>query len=300
MRLTDAYKLFELEAGRLNTDQSRESYRRTVQQLAAFAGNKALSSYTAEELTAFCLGGDGRGEAPRTITGRKTRVCSLFHWLTYRKLVAKDPTVDLAYTVCPRGGGVRKRTWLTKAETGELATHFNLEDPRGHRDYVVYRTTLMLGLRRSETASLRWPMFAADLSDVTIVGKGRKMATLPLPAALRTCLDRWRRLEPADAVPFPRFRFENGFVTGERGRQEALWQTPIGPDGVYKIIRQHTPVAPHDLRASFAGILDTDGVPLKVVQGLMRHDNLATTDRYLERSPARLARVVDTVDWGSS
>jgi integrase len=295
VKLSDAYALFVDEAGVLNTDQSRDAYRKTVNQLIRTCGNKALGSYTADELTAFCLGEPGA--APASISNRKTRLSSLFHWCAYRKLVGRDPTIDLAYTVRPRGGPVREHTWLTKADTATIAQSFNLEDPRGHRDYVVYRTTLMLGLRRSETASLRWPMFRADLTTVTIVGKGQKQATLAVPTALRTVLHRWRELEPDGAVPFPRFRFCNDFKG--RANNEPMWTVPIGSNAVYNIVRQHAGVAPHDLRRSFAGILEADHVPLKDVQGLMRHNNLATTDRYLERSPQRLARVVETVDWGT-
>jgi site-specific recombinase XerC len=296
MKLSDAFTLYVAESGALNTDASREAYRKTVRQLAHYCGDKALNSYTVDELTAFCLGDGGRGDAPHTVAARRTNLHSVFDWCAYRKLVAKDPTAELKHTVKPRGGNVRTHTWLTKADTVEHAARFNLEDPKSHRDLVVFRTTLMLGMRRSEVASLRWPMFRDDLSTVTFTGKGNKLATLPVPGALRTVLDRWHRLEPDGAVPFPRFRWQHDFAGN--WRMAPAWGTAITAAGVYQIIRDHIDVAPHDLRRSLAGILEADGVPLKDVQGLMRHDNLATTDRYLERSPQRLARVVDTVDWG--
>jgi len=295
MKLSEALALYIDEAGALNTDQSRQSFRKTFRQLAAYAGDKALSSYGVDELTAFCLGDGGRATAPRTIAARRTRLHSVFAWCTYRKLISRDPTADLAYTVKSRGGSVRKHTWLTKAETGAIDSGFNLEDPMQHRDYALYRTTLMLGLRRSETASLRWEMFREDLSTVSIVGKGRKLATLPLPPKLRDVLGGWRQLEPPEAVPWPRFRWEHDFAGN--WRMVADWTEPIGPSGVYDIVRRHTPVAPHDLRRSFAGILDADGVPLKVLQQMMRHENSATTDHYLESSPGRLAMVAEGVDW---
>jgi site-specific recombinase XerC len=139
-------------------------------------------------------------------------------------------------------------------------------------------------------------MFREDLTTVTFVGKGRKLATLAVPSPLRTILHQWRGLEPPEAVPFPRFRWQHDFAGN--WRMAACWTTPLTDDGIYHAIRDHVGVAPHDLRRSFAGILDTDKVPLRDIQGLMRHDNLATTDRYLERSPQRLARVAETVDWG--
>lgn len=295
MKLTEAFELYVAESGNLNTDQSRQSFQKTIRQLANYAGDRALGSYTADELTAFCLGDGGRATAPRTINARRTRLHSVFAWCTYRKLISRDPTNDLAYTVKTRGGAVRKHTWLTKTEAATIDHAFNLEDPMQHRDYALYRTTLMLGLRRSETASLRWDMFRDDLSTVSIVGKGRKLATLPLPPKLRSVLAGWRSLQPVDAVPWPRFNWDHDFAGNWRLRAE--WTNPIGPSGVYDIIRRHTPVAPHDLRRSFAGILDADGVPLKVLQQMMRHENSSTTDHYLESSPSRLAMVAEGVDW---
>jgi integrase/recombinase XerD len=292
MKLSEAFVIFADESGALTTTQSRDAYHKTVNQLATHCGDKALGSYSTDELTAFCL----RPGAPATIRGRRDRIRSIFRWCAYRKLVARDPTADLKYTVNPRGGAVKQHTWLTKPETAQVASGFNLEDPRSHRDYVVYRTTLMLGLRRSETASLRWPMFRDDLSTVSLIGKGRKLATLTVPPKLRETLAAWRQLEPEGAVPFPRFNWNHDFKGN--WRMTPWWTTPIGVDAVYQIIRKHTPVAPHDLRRSFAGILEADGVPLKDVQGLMRHSNLATTDRYLQTSPARLRSVVDGFDWG--
>lgn len=296
MKLSEAFELFVAEAGQVTTDQSRASYRRTIRQLIDHSGDKALGSYTAEELTAFCLGLDGRGTAASTINARRTRVRSVFGWLAWRRLVPRDPSIHLNRTVKARGGGVREHHWLNKAETATIATRFNLEDPRGHRDYAVYRTTLMLGLRRSETASLRWSNFRDDLSTVTVLGKGRKLATLSVPQMLRDVLARWRAMEPADAVPFPAFQYITDWASGGR-RLVACWEVPLTAAGIYQIVRRYTGVAPHDLRRSFAGILEADGVKLRDVQGLMRHNNLATTDRYLEKSPQRLAQVVETVDW---
>lgn len=293
MKMSEAFAVYTAESGALTTDQSHHAYQKTIRQLIARCGDKALGSYTTDELTAFCLGDN---LAPNYIKARRTRLRSVFRWCAYRKLVARDPSADLEYTVRPRGGGVKEHTWLTKPETVKVAAGFNLEDPRSHRDYVVYRTTLMLGLRRSETASLRWPMFRHDLSTLSFVGKGRKQATVVVPPALRHTLDAWRSLEPDGSVPFPRFNWDHDF----RGnwRMTPRWTTPIGPSGVYDIIRSHTPVAPHDLRRSLAGILEADGVPLKDVQNVMRHSNVATTDRYLSTSPERLRTVVNGFDWG--
>jgi site-specific recombinase XerD len=301
MKLSEAVELYIATVGTLRTDQSRLGMRKVARQLVDYCGDLRLDNYTVEDLTGFCLGHGGRGSAPNTVAYRLGLIRPFFDWAEWQGHVRKSLTPALKHTVKAGHGGVRAHTWLSETQVLEALHSFNLEDPRQHRDLVVFRTTLMLGLRRSETASLRWPMFKRDLSTVTFVGKGAKLATLPLPATLQTELARWRDVEPEGAVPFP--SFHSAFDDDGNHIVEAQWTRPIGANGVYYIIKEIADklgvpsLAPHDLRRTFAGLIEEKGVGLRDLQQLMRHSQLATTDRYMKSDPGRLAKIVRGVEW---
>jgi site-specific recombinase XerD len=301
MRLTEAVDHYIATAGRLRTEQSQAKMRAAGHQLAMYCGDRALSAYTTEDLTGFCLGHGGRGDAPNTIGTRLSLLRPFFNWCAYQRLITANPATDLAYTVRPGHNPVREHTWLGEREVTEIARSFNLEDPRQHRDLIVFRTTVMLGMRRSEVASLRWDSFRRGMSEVSFVGKGTKLAELPINATLRDALERWRASQPEGSVPFPRFRWT--IDAGGTPRFESRWTEALGPNGIYDIVKtiaaahgiEH--LAPHDLRRSFAGIMENKGVGLRDVQRLMRHEQLSTTDKYMEKNPARLRGVVDSLEW---
>jgi integrase/recombinase XerC len=303
MRLSEASAFYLATAGNLRTDASRLRLRATCRQLADFCGDRAMSSYTLDDLTGFCLGHGGRGTAPASIQTRVSVLRPFFDWCAWQKIITRNPATGLKYTVKVGHVGVREHTWLNEGQVIDIVRSFNLEDPYQHRDFVVFRTTVMLGMRRSEVASLRWGSFRRGLAEVSFTGKGSKLATLPVPGVLAGELDRWRRTQPDGAVPFPSFRW----LIGDDGvpALDTRWNRPIGPNGVYAIVKRiaHAhgveSLAPHDLRRSFAGIMEAKGVGLRDLQALMRHEQLSTTDRYMERNPGRLARAIEGVTWAS-
>jgi integrase len=82
------------------------------------------------------------------------------------------------------------------------------------------------------------------------------------------------------------------------------WDLPLGDDGIYVAVRKagercELSLAPHDMRRSFAGILEDDGIPVTDIQRAMRHTNVGITSGYLEQNPRRAAAVTKglTIDY---
>lgn len=301
MKLLEACELYLATGGTYHSDQSRQGMRKVARQLADYCGDRALHAYTTDDLTGFCLGHGGRGTAPNTIKSRLHMLRPFFDWCAWRGHIGKNPATALKFTVKPGNGGVREHTWLTRDDVARFVAGVNLEDLRQHRDLAVFSTTVMLGMRRSEVASLRWPSFRQDLTEVSFVGKGNKFATLPVPATLQHRLDTWRTSQPEGAVPFPSFAWLwNGVGVGELVAQ---WATPIKAAGVYQIVKRAAvelgvpTLAPHDLRRTLAGILEEQGRSLKEIQEVLRHANLSTTDRYMSKNPGRVRDALEAVKW---
>lgn len=158
------------------------------------------------------------------------------------------------------------------------------------RDRAIVEVAYAAGLRISELASAELATLDLRRGEIRVLGKGRKERTgllgRPAIAALEAYLDAGRpallarRREPG---PEPAVMFLNheGAAIGVRGlrfRIARLCKAAGLPEGV----------SPHTLRHSFATHLLDGGADLRVVQELLGHESLATTQVYTHVSPARL------------
>ena len=152
------------------------------------------------------------------------------------------------------------------------------------------------GLCRRACASASWPpptSASLDLrrGEIRVLGKGRKerigLLGRPAIAALTALARRWPPGRPrpatsgADALPTAVFLNQRGAPIGVRGLRYRL-------DRLVRAAGLPSGVSPHTLRHSFATHLLDGGADLRVVQELLGHENLATTQIYTHVSPGRL------------
>lgn len=302
MRLMEAARLFVEESGRIKTPASRRSFLKVIGHLNKWADEGdgvTLEELTEQQLTDWCLAPreDGTGPvAPSTIRNRRAHVRSMYSWATWRGYVETDPASQLDWSVSPGTGGVVSHTWLTE-EIAKAILDAPFDHPSAERDRVIILLGMMTGLRAGvEMVGLRWDQFNDEMTTLTIVGKGSKLATVGVPDQLRNALIEWKKKNEVDGpYVLPRFRK----VWDPAARREAWmtdWDTPVGYDGVLFAVRnvgkRHgIKLRPHDLRRSFASILEGQGVPLNDISIAMRHENVATTSRYLDRNPAKATAV---------
>ncbi|MCI0584166.1 MAG: tyrosine recombinase [Chloroflexi bacterium] len=158
------------------------------------------------------------------------------------------------------------------------------------RDRAIIETAYAAGLRISELASAELGLVDLRRGEVRVTGKGRKerIGLLGRPAvqALGVYLEEARPIllafrsapGPDPAVVFLNHRGDGLGVRGLRYRIDRLCRAAGLPEGV----------SPHTLRHSFATHLLDGGADLRVVQELLGHESLATTQVYTHVSPARL------------
>jgi len=161
------------------------------------------------------------------------------------------------------------------------------------RDRAIVEVAYAAGLRISELAAADLGSVDLKRGEIRVIGKGRKerigLLGRPAIAALEAYLEHGRPLlldrRPAVAAPPPPtaiFLNHTGGALGVRGlryRLDRLCRAAGLPEGV----------SPHTLRHSFATHLLDGGADLRVVQELLGHENLATTQIYTHVSPGRLA-----------
>ncbi len=162
-------------------------------------------------------------------------------------------------------------------------------DALGLRDRAVLEVLYGGGVRVSELCGLSAGDWDRQENVVRVMGKGRKERTVPLGRKARAALEAWLSRR-ADLSPIPG---EDALFLNRLGGR-------LGPRSVARLIDKHVlacalkrHVHPHALRHSFATHLLDGGADLRVIQELLGHASLSTTQRYTDVSWDRLQAVYD-------
>lgn len=175
--------------------------------------------------------------------------------------------------------GVRTGRWLTGAQAEELLAAPDGSTLKGKRDRALIAVMIGCGLRRSEASALlfeniqirddRWVI-------VDLVGKGRRLRTVPMPLWAKTAIDDWSR---GAAISSGKV-FRSLRVGGQLG-DCLLPQNILGLVIGYGNLIGVRKLAPHDLRRTFARLAYDGQANLKQIQLSLGHASISTTERYL-------------------
>ena len=285
MRLTNTAERYIAEAGRLRTPISERKFTDAIGNLSRYVSDD-IDAVTPENLTAWCL--HGTDPAPNTVRTRRTMVTTFFAWCAWKGIIDEDPAKDLKFSVVPGKGTRTVHTWLDKAQVVEVLSKMP-QSPLGDRDRLIVMFGTLCGLRASEMTAVRWHDIDPDCSQFTLAGKGGKVATIGVPEELQAALLTWKTRVP-DGVDVVLPRIDNQLGVGGFRAETIDWGTPLKYKGVLGAAHR-AGLNPHDLRRSFAGILEDEGVPVTDISRAMRHSNVATTSLYLDKNPQRTAEV---------
>jgi integrase/recombinase XerD len=176
---------------------------------------------------------------------------------------------------------------LGAAETTALLTHAD-EGRRRLRDRALLELLYACGLRVSEVSTLRGTQVNFEAGFVTVMGKGSKERVVPLGRPARQALERYLAEERPGLL---RGRPSPFVFVGPQGR-------PLTRQAVWGLVRRRaraagveTRVSPHTLRHTFATHLLGGGADLRVVQALLGHADIGTTQIYTHVAPGRLRAV---------
>jgi integrase/recombinase XerD len=255
-----------------------------------------LARAAAEDIEAYFSNIGARGLAPATAARRRAAVRQFYRFVLGERWREDDPSrrVD-----APKKGRPLPKV-LTRAEVDALIAAASAKDgAAGLRLAALIETIYASGLRVSEAVSLSLAAVVHDPAYLMVRGKGGKerLAPLNLPARTaikaylevrRTFLPRINEAATTKDNPwlFPS-RGEAGRLTERRFAQlldEAARDAGVDP----------AKVSPHVLRHAFATHLLEGGADLRVVQTLLGHADIATTQIYTHVAEDRLREVVET------
>jgi integrase/recombinase XerD len=257
---------------------SLESYRRDLAQLAAFLKGRALEQAREEDLFAFLAARRGRATSAARMLSTLKR---FYRYCLRERSIAADPTLRLE----PPKRAPRFPKSLAEADVEALLAAPDMESPRGVRDRAMLEVLYASGLRVSELVGLKIFEANLDAGVVRILGKGSKERLVPLGEEAVAWVQRY--LREARPTLLKRKSSDALFVT-ERGAgmtRQAFWHL------LKRYGRTAIPgkaLSPHVLRHAFATHLINHGADLRVVQMLLGHADISTTQIYTHVARERL------------
>ncbi|MEJ2138497.1 MAG: site-specific tyrosine recombinase XerD [Gammaproteobacteria bacterium] len=236
---------------------------------------------TRSDLLAFIGWRTEQGAKPRSTARQLSSFRRFYRFLLREGVIQEDPTIKIDM---PRIGRSLPQS-LTEGEVEALLAAPDVSDPLGHRDRTMLEVLYATGLRVSELINLRQSEINLNQGVLRIVGKGDRERLIPLGEEAQS----WIR----DFIAGPRSEIllerqtDYLFPTrrGECMTRQAFWH----------IIKRYSKQAdigskmsPHTLRHAFATHLLNNGADLRVVQLLLGHSDLSTTQIYTHVARARM------------
>jgi len=243
--------------------------------------DKSVDQADKADLLAFIAGRVEGGAKPRSTARQLSSFRRFFRYIMREGMRDDDPTSDIEM---PRIGRSLPKT-LTEDEVELLLSAPNTDEPLGHRDRAMLELLYATGLRVSELINLKQSQVNFNQGVLRIVGKGDRERLIPLGDESQ----RWLK----DFIDGPRMEIllerqtDYLFPTrrGDRMTRQAFWH-------IIKRYAQKAGVqkkmSPHSLRHAFATHLLNRGADLRVVQLLLGHSDLSTTQIYTHVAKERL------------
>jgi integrase/recombinase XerD len=280
-RLIAAY-LEMLSAERGAAKNTLEAYRRDLADYTEFLGDARcdLEGATADNVRAWLDDMTARGLEASTAARKLSAVRQLHKFLYAEGLRSDDPTSVISG---PKRGRPLPSV-LSVSEVDRLLTRAAEEAAREgltpvQRRFAVRRAAMLellyaTGLRVSELVSLPAGAVRPGAPMLSVRGKGGKERLAPLTDAAKQCVARWREIGGPGDSPF---LFPADGETGHLSRQVFARELKelVGLAGLRSEL-----VSPHVLRHAFASHLLQNGADLRIVQQLLGHADIATTQIY--------------------
>jgi integrase/recombinase XerD len=264
-----------------------ESYSRDLRKYADFLkkrGIKSVNESSRKDITSFMLKLKDSGLSANSISRNLVAIKVFYKFLTRERFIKDDPAAVLD----------SPKLWkklpdvLTLNEVEKILAAPDNKDPRQIRDKAALELMYATGMRVSEIINLKTEGINKDLGIVRCLGKGQKERIVPVGKSAMKAMDFY--LQKARSRLLKNKTSPYLFVT-QQGRK-------MSRINFWKLIKKYTKlcrinkkITPHTLRHSFATHLLERGADLRVVQELLGHANISTTQIYTHINKDRLKSI---------
>ncbi len=236
-----------------------------------------------KEIRAFLAHVQTSGATPRTAARKLAAIRSAYRYFHRTGLLDGNPTQGLQSPRLPK----TLPDVLSITEVTDLLETPDTSVPLGRRDRAIMEVLYSCGLRAAELAGLRMPDIFTDHQTLRVLGKRKKERIVPIGAYARDALQDYLMIRYQLGAPAHTIVFVN-----HRGG-------PLTTRSVQRILEKHAllalptrrEVSPHTLRHTFATHMLDAGADLRVVQEILGHESLSSTQIYTHVSIDRLKQV---------
>ena len=252
-----------------------EAYRHDLGHLLAYCHReqKDVLQIKLEDLQHFAAGIHELGIGPTSQARILSGVRSFYRWLLLDGRIDADPTELLE---SPRLGEHLPEV-LTTDEVDKLEASIDLSKPEGHRNRAIIEVLFSCGLRVSELTHLRLSDLFLEDGYVRVMGKGSKERLVPISQRAIHELELWF--------------YDRNLMTIKPGEEDYVFLNRRGAHltrtMILIMVKQQAEAAgiqktisPHTLRHSFATALLEGGADLRVIQAMLGHEDIGTTEIY--------------------
>ena len=227
------------------------------------------------------------GARPRSTARQLSSFRRFFRYLLRENQIKEDPTAQIAM---PKIGRSLPKS-LTEEEVESLLGAPAVNDPLGNRDRCMLEVLYATGLRVSELVNLRAGQVNLNQGVIRILGKGNRERLIPLGEEAVRWLGEFSRGPRAEILLERQTDYLFPTRRGDRMTRQAFWHI------IKRYARKasvNKDLSPHTLRHAFATHLLNHGADLRVVQMLLGHSDLSTTQIYTHVARERMKELHQT------
>ena len=234
---------------------------------------KTVTDVVLSDLQTFAAGLHDIGIGPRSQCRILSGVRSFYRFLVMDGYMDSDPTELLESPVL----GEHLPEFLTPQEVDRLKESIDVSKPEGHRNRAIIEVLFSCGLRVSELVNLKWSQVYAEERFLRILGKGSKERLVPISTIALKEIENylpWRnslKIKPGE---------EDYVFLNRRGAHLTRVMILIMLKDQAEAAGIQKTISPHTLRHSFATALLEGGADLRIIQALLGHEDIGTTEIY--------------------
>ncbi|MDX1739132.1 MAG: site-specific tyrosine recombinase XerD, partial [Alphaproteobacteria bacterium] len=253
-----------------------EAYARDLQDLSDFLPRQ-LEDASQQELRKYLEYLTKAGVKASTLARRVSAIRQFYRFLFEEDILADDPSLRLESPKLSRP----LPKMLSVAAVDQLLIHAQSDQsPEGVRLTCLIELLYASGFRVSELVTLPYSVVIRDQDHLIIMGKGKKERLVPLSGPARASLNRYKEVRPQF---FPKGKKDSPYLFPSSGKEGYLTRQRVGQ--MLKRLAlsaglDPAMVSPHVLRHAFASHLLARGADLRVVQQLLGHADITTTQIY--------------------